>query len=89
VCGMRLFDLCWSPDHTAGHYHAQLQLANNRGRYSHSVHFDRSVASLNPLETLDEACVGITCVKEFPGKALCVIIMELVGFAVDVETSYK
>ena len=61
------------------------QLANNRGRYSHFVHLDGSVASLYPLETLHEARVGIMCEKEFPEEAQYDVIEELAGLAVGVN----
>jgi hypothetical protein len=47
------------------------QLANNRGRH--------------PLETIQEARVGIMCEKEFPSDAQYDAAKELVSFAVGIN----
>lgn len=61
------------------------QLANNRGRYSHFIHKDGTLASLYPLEVLHEARVGIMCEKEFPEEAQYEAMDELAGLAVGVN----
>ncbi|MGM4893136.1 hypothetical protein [Tardiphaga sp. 839_C3_N1_4] len=62
------------------------QLANNRGRYTHFVHDDGTVASLYPLETICEARVGLICEKEFPSEAQYDAAEELASFAVGIDT---
>jgi hypothetical protein len=61
------------------------QLANNRGRYTHFIHCDGSVASLYPLETIHEARFGIMCEKEFPSEAQYDAAEELASFAVGIN----
>jgi len=61
------------------------QLANNRGRYSHFINLDGSVASLYPMEGLYEARVGIVSDKEFPDEVQYDAIDELAGLAVGVN----
>lgn len=58
------------------------QLANNRGRYSHFIHPDGTIASRKPLECLYEARVGILGNGEFPEDVQYEAIEELAALAV-------
>lgn len=75
---------------TARHHHAErisFQLANNRGRYTHFVHHDGTVASLYPMETLFEARVGIICEEDFSTEGRYDVIDEFASLAVGVKST--
>jgi hypothetical protein len=61
------------------------QLANNRGRYTHFIHNDGTVASLYPLEDLHEARVALMSEKEFPSEAQYDAAEELASYAVGIN----
>ncbi len=61
------------------------QLANDRGRYSHFIHPDGTIASLKPFEVLHEARVGIICKGEFPQEIQYDAMEELAGLAVGAD----
>ncbi len=46
-----------------------LQLANNRGRYSHFIHKEGTIAALKKLEELHEARVGVLVEVDYPTEA--------------------
>jgi hypothetical protein len=56
----------------------------NRGRYTHFIHDDGTMASLYALETIYEARVGLICEKEFPSEAQYDAAEELASFAVGI-----
>jgi hypothetical protein len=59
---------------------------HNRGRYTHFIHDNGTVASLYPLETIYEARVGLICEKEFPSEASQYdAAEELASFAVGIK----
>ncbi len=58
------------------------QLANNRGKYSHFIHKDGTIAALKKLDELHEARVGVLVEIDFPTEAQYEAIDLLASYAV-------
>lgn len=57
-------------------------LVNNRGRYTHFIHLDGTIACLKPLEALHEARVGVMVDSDFPNEAQYDAIELLAAYAI-------